>query len=76
VKNYRLRWSVDPENSQGSINALPQLGLTVIDLRFVCSSTEDYANPIEPSSRGGAKIARCILAAVEQTGKSARVIIR
>jgi len=51
-------------------------GLTVIDLRFVCSSPEDYANSIEPSSKGGAKIARCIVASAERNGKSgARVII-
>jgi hypothetical protein len=31
--------------------------LPIIDLRFVCSSALDYANPIEPSSVGGAKIA-------------------
>jgi hypothetical protein len=50
--------------------------LTVIDLRFVCSSPEDYANPIEPSSRGGAKIARCVVASTERNGKpGARVII-
>jgi len=35
--------------------------LAIIDLRFVCSSPDDYANPIEPSSMGGAKIARAIL---------------
>lgn len=35
--------------------------LTVIDLRFVCNEPADYANPIEPSSVGGAKIARAIL---------------
>jgi lysophospholipase L1-like esterase len=34
--------------------------LGVIDLRLVCSEPADYANPIEPSSRGGAKIARAI----------------
>jgi hypothetical protein len=45
-----------------------EFGLTVIDLRFVCSSPEDYANPIEPSSKGGAKIARCIVASTEQGG--------
>jgi hypothetical protein len=36
-------------------------GLAIIDLRFVCSSPADYANPIEPSSIGGAKIARAIV---------------
>jgi lysophospholipase L1-like esterase len=35
-------------------------GFEIIDLRLVCSKPEDYANPIEPSSRGGAKIAQAI----------------
>ena len=35
-------------------------GLDVIDLRAVCDRPQDYANPIEPSSIGGAKIARAI----------------
>ena len=34
--------------------------LPVIDLRLVCTESEDYANPIEPSGRGGAKIAQAI----------------
>jgi hypothetical protein len=34
--------------------------LPVIELRAVCSRPEDYANPIEPSSVGGEKIARAI----------------
>ena len=34
--------------------------LDVIDLRAVCDLPQDYANPIEPSSIGGAKIARAI----------------
>ena len=38
--------------------------LPVIDLRSVCVSAEDYANPIEPSSVGGAKIARVIVGLV------------
>jgi hypothetical protein len=36
------------------------LGISVIDLRLLCSEDSDYANPIEPSSLGGAKIARAI----------------
>jgi len=40
-------------------------GLPIIDLRFVCSSPSDYANTIEPSSDGGAKIARAIVNLVE-----------
>jgi hypothetical protein len=35
-------------------------GLPVIDLRLVCTAPGDYANPIEPSSVGGEKIARVI----------------
>ena len=31
-----------------------------IDLRLVCNAPHDYANPIEPSSQGGAKIASTI----------------
>ena len=36
-------------------------GLLLIDLRFVCSENADYANAIEPSEAGGAKIAKTIL---------------
>ena len=35
-------------------------GLPLVDLRLVCSEDADYANPIEPSARGGAKIASAI----------------
>ena len=34
--------------------------LPLIDLRLICSSPADYANPIEPSVSGGAKIADVI----------------
>lgn len=34
--------------------------LPLIDLRPICCEAEDYANPIEPSGRGGRKIARAI----------------
>jgi hypothetical protein len=34
--------------------------LPVIDLRLLCDQNEDYANPIEPSVRGGEKIAAAI----------------
>jgi GDSL-like lipase/acylhydrolase family protein len=50
-------------------------GLTVIDLRLVCNEAEDYANPIEPSSRGGAKIARVIRKTLD-TGASADGVAR
>ena len=36
----------------------------VIDLRLVCTEPADYANPIEPSSTGGEKIARGIIASL------------
>lgn len=35
--------------------------LPVIDLRAICNRPADYANPIEPSVAGGAKISRAIL---------------
>src|SRR5215472_13033453 len=35
--------------------------LPVIDLRSICIAPVDYANPIEPSSIGGEKIARAIV---------------
>lgn len=38
--------------------------LTIIDLRLICCDPSDYANPIEPSSTGGAKIAQAIGQAV------------
>ncbi len=49
-------------------------GLPVIDLRRVCTEESDYANPIEPSSSGGDKIAERIEAVVRRydfTGGSA-----
>jgi hypothetical protein len=35
-------------------------GLSLIDLRLICNEDADYANPIEPSARGGDKIAQAI----------------
>jgi hypothetical protein len=35
-------------------------GLPLIDLRLICSEDEDYANPIEPSAKGGEKMAAAI----------------
>lgn len=37
-----------------------ELHVPIIDLRLVCTEPADYANPIEPSGPGGAKIARAI----------------
>ncbi len=38
--------------------------LPVIELRRVCTEPADYANPIEPSVQGGARIARAVAHAV------------
>lgn len=51
-----------------------EFALTVIDLRLECSSPDDYANPIEPSSIGGAKIAQAIVNLVMDAGSGARVV--
>lgn len=51
--------------------------LTVLELRKICDQPEDYANPIEPSSIGGAKIAKAIVRTVTGSEKStyqARVV--
>ena len=36
--------------------------LPLVDLRLICNEPADYANPIEPSTRGGEKIAAAIAA--------------
>jgi len=36
-------------------------GVAVLDLRLICTSPADYANPIEPSVRGGEKMAAGIV---------------
>ena len=46
-------------------------GVTAIELRQVCQEPGDYANPIEPSGRGGRKIARAI---AEATGAVRRTL--
>jgi hypothetical protein len=38
--------------------------LSLIDLRLICNEDADYANPIEPSAKGGDKIAAVIAKAV------------
>jgi lysophospholipase L1-like esterase len=48
-------------------------GVTLIDLRLICDRDDDFANPIEPSAKGGAKIASAIAAFVKGAA-SARVI--
>jgi len=48
------------------IRVASEHGLQVIDLRRICVEAADYANPIEPSSRGGAKIAAAIARAITE----------
>jgi hypothetical protein len=38
-----------------------RLGLPLLDLRIICDEDADFANPIEPSSHGGWKIAGVIV---------------
>lgn len=42
------------------------LRMSLIDLRLLCCEDSDYANPIEPSALGGAKIARAIASLAAQ----------
>ena len=42
-------------------------GCQPIDLRLICDRPEDYANPIEPSARGGAKVTAAIAATLRAT---------
>lgn len=37
-------------------------GLPILELRRICAEPADYANPIEPSAQGGARIASAIAA--------------
>nr|WP_295373679.1 SGNH/GDSL hydrolase family protein [uncultured Sphingosinicella sp.] len=45
-------------------------GLPLIDLRLICNEEGDYANPIEPSVQGGAKMARAIAGLLAGTGET------
>jgi GDSL-like Lipase/Acylhydrolase family len=50
--------------------------LRVIELRDVCTTSEDFANPLEPSIQGGARIAGAITSALlagTHTGPGARI---
>ena len=47
-------------------------GLTVIDLRLICTEAGDYANKIEPGVAGGRKIAEAILRLVQHHDFSER----
>lgn len=42
-----------------------EMGAPIFDLRAICSERSDFANAIEPSSQGGAKIANAIWRGVQ-----------
>jgi hypothetical protein len=61
------------------LHAAIERRLSVIELRQVCDEPEDYANPIEPSGRGGRKIASAVaraIGAVAPHGEPSRVFGR
>jgi hypothetical protein len=80
----------DPRVQRLAVTALPTFndiiirdaflrGLPLIELRLVCDEDADYANPIEPSSRGGAKIAAAIARLVTEhdfTRRRSEVFVR
>jgi lysophospholipase L1-like esterase len=68
---------VDPRQRRLSATALTiindviirqaiQLGAPILDLRVICDEDADFANPIEPSSHGGWKIAGAIASLVRK----------
>jgi hypothetical protein len=60
------------------LQAAFRAGIAVLDLRQICDDDDDFANPIEPSARGGAKIAAAIERAVSEhdfTLKQTRVFV-
>ena len=48
------------------IRAAVANGLPLLDLRLICDDEGDYANPIEPSVQGGAKISAVIKSVVQE----------
>jgi hypothetical protein len=48
------------------IRAAVSQGVPVLDLRFICDAKEDFANPIEPSSRGGEKITAALIESIRR----------
>jgi hypothetical protein len=64
-----IGWKASLLAVDGSVTALRiafRVGIPLIDLRLVCTTPADYANEIEPSVAGGAKIAGAIVSAVTQ----------
>jgi len=54
------------------IRVTVERGADLIELRLVCSEPEDYANPIEPSGKGGRKIAEAVARATGANGDERR----
>jgi hypothetical protein len=50
-----------------------RVGANLIDLRLICDKEEDFANAIEPSGTGGAKIARALARFVRGDGVTSGV---
>ena len=46
--------------NDGILREAIRAGVPVLDLRFICNEDTHYANPIEPSAAGGARIAQAI----------------
>lgn len=49
--------------------------VALLDLRVLCGEDADYANPIEPSVRGGEKIAAAIAAFLREEAGRARSLV-
>lgn len=54
------------------LRAAFESGAPILDLRLICNQPADYANEIEPSSHGGAKIADAICRLLAQQDFAAR----
>jgi hypothetical protein len=50
-------------------------GVPLLDLRLICDERADYANPIEPSAQGGAKITGVIARVVREHDFGAAVTV-
>ena len=58
--------------NDGIVRAAFSHSLPLLDLRLICTEEEDYANPIEPSTRGGEKIAQAIAEFVKRGSTGGR----
>lgn len=54
------------------LRAARRAGVPVVEMRAVCADDADFANPIEPSSAGGEKIARALAEVVTRHDFTAR----